>query len=81
MSTPNREEFQGTRRPVTPLEAKAKFEKFFDVLRALNVHDALLQFSALPVANDVLSERVELHRDFVLGHRIAWIALWNIHAR
>src|SRR5207237_1201699 len=47
---------------------------------SLHAHDELLQFLALLFSDHIAAERVEFHRDFVFGHRIARIAFWYIDA-
>ena len=55
-----------------------QLQKLINLLRAVDVHDAVPQFLALILANDVAAERGEFHRDFFLGHRIARIAFGHI---
>src|SRR5258708_4729229 len=63
------------------LASRGQFKESAKIFRGFNAHDELLQLFALILADHVAAERGELHRDFVLGHRIARITFWNIDAR
>src|SRR5437773_12050591 len=61
-----------------PVLRRGQLEEFIKRLGRVDAHDELLQLFALLLADDIAAERGEFYRDFVLGHWIAWIALWHI---
>ena len=57
-----------------------QLQKFINCFRAIEVHDALLQFLALVLADHVAAERGEFYCDLFLGHRIARVTFRHIDA-
>ena len=54
-------------------------EEAFERLLALEGHDQLTQLGTALLADDVPAKRVELLRDLVFSHRVAGVALGNVH--
>src|SRR6266403_4532902 len=63
------------------LASRGQLKESAKVVGGFNAHDKALQIFALILADNVAAERGEFDRDFVLGHWIARIALWNVDPR
>src|SRR5207302_9618579 len=66
---------------MTNLSSRRQFKESTKLVGRLDAHDELLQFFALILADNIATECGELHRNFILGHAIARIALGNINPR
>src|SRR6266536_5014578 len=61
--------------------SRGQVKESIQFFRGIETHDESLQFFALILADDIATKCREFHGDFLLGHRVARIALGNIDPR
>ena len=58
-----------------------ELQKFINLLRAVDAHDALPQLFAFLFADHAAAERIEFYGDFLFGHGVARVPFGNVNTR